>query len=132
MPSAPARPPQHRPGGRRRQDALPHPQEYSAILTPDAFLARVSADLERDFGPAAVSLHAQPFMDLVHPADRLGVKAALSWLRDDGKPVTFECRWQHREGNWRWLEWTIARRSGDPVLTAIARDVTRWREPDTG
>ncbi len=130
MPSAPARPPQHRPGGRRRQDALPHPQEYSAILTPDAFLARVSADLERDFGPAAVSLHAQPFMDLVHPADRLGVKAALSWLRDDGKPVTFECRWQHREGNWRWLEWTIARRSGDPVLTAIARDVTRWREDE--
>ncbi len=130
MTSAATRPPQQRPGGRRRQDALPHPQEYSAILTPDAFLARVSPDLERDFGPAAVSLHAQPFMDLVHPADRLGVKAALSWLRDDGKPVTFEARWQHREGSWRWLEWTLARRSGDPVLTAIARDVTRWREDE--
>ena len=39
--------------GRRLRDALPQPQEYACLLTPDGFLARVSPDLERDFGPAA-------------------------------------------------------------------------------
>jgi PAS domain S-box-containing protein len=123
----------HRPAyrsGRRLRDALPHPQEYSCLLTPDAFLARVSPDLERDFGRATHALHGHPFLDLVHEDDQVAVRAALSWLKADAKPVVFECRWQHHDGNWRWLEWTVVRRPGETVLPATARDVTRWREDE--
>ncbi len=123
----------HRPNyrsGRRLRDALPHAQEYSCLLTPDAFLARVSPDLERDFGRASHALHGHPFLDLVHEDEQVGVRAALSWLKADGQPVVFECRWQHQDGNWRWLEWTVLRRPGETVLAATARDVTRWREDE--
>ena len=116
--------------GRRLRDALPHPQEYSCLLTPDAFLARVSPDLDRDFGRATHALHGHPFVELVHEDDQVGVRAALSWLKADAKPVVFECRWQHQDGNWRWLEWTVVRRPGETVLPATARDVTRWREDE--
>ncbi len=81
--------------GRRLRDALPQPQEYACLLTPDGFLARVSPDLERDFGPAAQSLHGAPFSTLVQDDDQVAVRAALSWIRDDGAPVVFECRWHH-------------------------------------
>jgi len=123
----------HRPNyrsGRRLRDALPHAQEYSCLLTPDAFLARVSPDLERDFGRAAHALHGHAFLELVHEDEQVGVRAALSWLKADGTPVVFECRWQHQDGNWRWLEWTVLRRPGETVLPATARDVTRWREDE--
>lgn len=116
--------------GRRLRDALPQPQEYACLLTPDGFLARVSPDLERDFGPAAQSLHGQPFSTLVQEDDQVAVRAALSWIRDDGAPVVFECRWHHNDGSWRWLEWTVARRPGETVLVAVGRDVTRWREDE--
>ena len=116
--------------GRRLRDALPQPQEYACLLTPDGFLARVSPDLERDFGPAATSLHGQPFSTLVAESDQAAVRAALSWIRDDGAPVVFECRWHHNDGSWRWLEWTVARRPGETVLVAVGRDVTRWREDE--
>ncbi len=124
------RKPQHQMTGRRLRDSLPLPQEYACLLTPDGFLARVSPDLERDFGPAAVMLHGQPFAELVHEGDRIGVRAALSWIRDDGAPVVFECRWHQNDGSWRWLEWTVARRPGESVLVAVGRDVTRWREDE--
>jgi PAS domain S-box-containing protein len=116
--------------GRRLRDALPQPQEYACLLTPDGFLARVSPDLERDFGPAAQSLHGAPFSTLVQDDDQVAVRAALSWIRDDGAPVVFECRWHHTDGSWRWLEWTVARRPGETVLVAVGRDVTRWREDE--
>lgn len=116
--------------GRRLRDSLPQPQEYACLLTPDGFLARVSPDLERDFGPASHSLHAQPFSTLVQEDDQVAVRAALSWIRDDGAPVVFECRWHHNDGSWRWLEWTVARRPGETVLVAVGRDVTRWREDE--
>ena len=116
--------------GRRLRDALPQPQEYACLLTPDGFLARVSPDLERDFGPAAHMLHGQPFSTLVQEDDQVAVRAALSWIRDDGAPVVFECRWHHNDGSWRWLEWTVARRPGETVLVAVGRDVTRWREDE--
>lgn len=116
--------------GRRLRDALPQAQEYACLLTPDGFLARVSPDLERDFGPAAQGLHGQPFSTLVQEDDQVAVRAALSWIRDDGAPVVFECRWHHNDGSWRWLEWTVARRPGETVLVAVGRDVTRWREDE--
>jgi len=116
--------------GRRLRDALPQPQEYACLLTPDGFLARVSPDLERDFGPAAESLHGQAFSTLVQADDQVAVRAALSWIRDDGAPVVFECRWHHNDGSWRWLEWTVARRPGETVLVSVGRDVTRWREDE--
>lgn len=116
--------------GRRMRDALPQAGEYTCLLTPDGFLARVSPDLERDFGPAAESLHSQPFSAFVHADDQVAVRAALSWIRDDGAPVVFECRWHHNDGSWKWLEWTVARRPGETVLVAVGRDVTRWREDE--
>ncbi len=116
--------------GRRLRDALPQAQEYACLLTPDGFLARVSPDLERDFAPAAEGLHGQPFSTLVAVDDQVAVRAALSWIRDDGAPVVFECRWHHNDGSWRWLEWTVARRPGETVLVAVGRDVTRWREDE--
>jgi PAS domain S-box-containing protein len=116
--------------GRRLRDALPQAQEYACLLTPDGFLARVSPDLERDFGPASQTLHGQPFSRLVSADDEVAVRAALSWIRDDGAPVVFECRWHHNDGSWRWLEWTVARRPGETVLVAVGRDVTRWREDE--
>ena len=116
--------------GRRLRDALPQAQEYTCLLTPDGFLARVSPDLERDFGPAALGLEGQPFFALVQEDDQVGVRAALSWVRDDGAPVVFECRWHHNDGSWRWLEWTAARRPKETVLVAGGRDVTRWREDE--
>ena len=116
--------------GRRLRDALPQAQEYACLLTPDGFLARVSPDLERDFGPASERLDGQPFSTLVQDDDQVAVRAALSWIRDDGAPVVFECRWHHNDGSWRWLEWTVARRPGETVLVAVGRDVTRWREDE--
>lgn len=74
-------------------------------------------------------LRARPFLDLVHPEDRLPTQAALGSFSHNRAVVDVENRCRTKDGGWRWLHWKIAPPvPGASWLSAAARDVTgeKW------
>ena len=66
----------------------------------------------------------QPFIDFVHPDDRLATIEAASKVADGTKLVHFRNRYRCKNGTYRWLAWTASPALSDGTIYAGARDVT--------
>jgi PAS domain S-box-containing protein len=73
-------------------------------------------------------LEATPFLDFVHPNDRPATLAEMEKLLGGGNTITFENRYQRKDGSWKWLQWTAAPLPGRQEIYAVARDVTLQKE----
>src|SRR5262249_32294446 len=60
----------------------------------------------------------------IHPGDWGVAAERLGQLAQRRQPVAFECRSRTGDGNWRWLEWSIAANPGQPTYFACAREIT--------
>ncbi len=71
-------------------------------------------------------LKAQPLMALVHTDDLTATRQAF-WKLQQGTPlVSFENRYRHRDGSYRWLSWNAVR--SDDLIYATVRDVSHQRQ----
>ncbi|HJU16229.1 MAG TPA: PAS domain S-box protein [Stellaceae bacterium] len=66
-------------------------------------------------------LRRMPLAELCHPDDLARARAAFARLAE-GMTVRLESRLSHRNGSWRWLDWTMAPEEG--FVYAIGRNVT--------
>ena len=64
-------------------------------------------------------------LDLVHPEDRARTAAELTRVGTDTGSVSVENRLRHRDGTYRWIDWTTV--SSDEVMYGVGRDVTEAR-----
>ncbi len=105
------------------------------IADLDGFLRRVNPAFERTLGYTPAELLAKPYMEFIHPDDRDASNAEIQVLAQGQDVVHFENRCQHRDGSYRWLEWSCpAVRPGETLLYMVGKDVTqrkraeeRWR-----
>lgn len=96
-----------------------------AVATLDGRFRRVNSAFERVLGYSREELLASPFTHFVHPEDIERTHEELVHLGNGRDTVRFENRYRHRDGRWRWLEWTCpAATPQDRQLYAIARDVS--------
>lgn len=96
------------------------------IAGPDGFYKRINPGFEKILGYPTQELLARPFLDFVHPADRLRTSAALDELTRGNPIAQFESRFVCKDGSARWVEWNTVPERG--VLYAAGRDVTERRE----
>src|SRR5438034_7370362 len=115
---------------RRRQlsEALAH-QELSLDLfvtaTFEGCFTRVNPAWTRTLGHSEDELLARPFLDFVHPDDREPTIAEAARQTEAGEDVLrFENRYRHKDGSYRWLEWTSRPDAKNRQLIAVARDIT--------
>jgi PAS domain S-box-containing protein len=73
-------------------------------------------------------LQARRFFDFVHPDDRAATLAELAKLATGTNTIAFENRYRHRDGSYRWLQWSAKRVPGRPLVHATARDVTEQKQ----
>ncbi|WP_267358578.1 MULTISPECIES: PAS domain S-box protein [unclassified Methylobacterium] len=73
-------------------------------------------------GWTEAEMKARPFLDLVHPEDRAGTEAAAAGLSQGEPQLSFENRYRHRDGSWRWLSWNAVPNGG--LIYATVRDVS--------
>lgn len=66
----------------------------------------------------------QPYVDFVHPDDRLATIDAASEVADGRKLIHFRNRYRCKDGSYKWLAWTAAPALSDGTIYAGARDVT--------
>jgi PAS domain S-box-containing protein len=73
-------------------------------------------------------LTSRPYVEFVHPDDRQATVGEAVRLADGQRVVSFENRYRHKDGSYRWLRWVSAPVPEDGLIYASARDVTRERE----
>lgn len=86
---------------------------------------RLNSAWESTLGYRLDELKAKPFLDFVHPDDRDATLYEMHRQFAEGKTVLhFQNRYRHRDGTYRWLEWTSQPSADGSVVYAVARDVT--------
>src|SRR6266542_1530443 len=91
------------------------------------YFTSLNAGWERALGWTREELMSRPFLEFVHPqdADRTAIEAAKV-TQPDFEIVDFENRYRHRNGTWRWLQWSA--RSDGETWFALAFDITERKE----
>ncbi len=69
-------------------------------------------------------LRDRPFLDFVHPDDMESTQEAVGHLEEGELVTSFVNRYRHKDGGYRWLQWTSSPVPETGRIYAIARDVT--------
>ena len=98
------------------------------IATVEGKFHKINPAFERALGYTQDELLARPFFDLVHPDDLEATRQEVAKLSAGIDTLTFDNRYRHKDGSYRWLSWTTpAPLAGSRYLYAVARDVTDQR-----
>jgi len=101
------------------------------IATTSGHFHRVNQAFERKLGYAQGELLSRSFFEFVHPDDIEKTQQEVQMLRNGVDTISFDNRYRHKNGEYRWLNWTTpAPASGSHFLYAVARDITVQREQD--
>ena len=85
---------------------------------------------ENVLGYTLDELMSRPFVEFVHPDDIESTINVVYKLESGQVIDSFENRYLHKDGSYRWIEWRS--RCIDGMLYAAARDVTQRREWEEG
>jgi PAS domain S-box-containing protein len=96
-----------------------------SISDANGNLLRVNPAWERVLGYKLPDLYAMKWIELVHPDDRPRTLVEFKRIDEAGRS-SFENRLRHRDGTYRWVEWSTIR-SAERVYYAVGRDVTDRR-----
>lgn len=105
--------------------------DLMAVCGLDGKLSQLNPAWSRTLGWKDEDHLATPLLHFVHPDDRIKTEYEFSKLVSAGDHCTanFENRYQHQDGSYRWLMWTLAAVPGEQRIFAAARDVSdRKRE----
>jgi PAS domain S-box-containing protein len=101
--------------------------ELLCVAGLDGYIRRVNPAFERTLGYGAAELVSRPFLDLVHPDDRVRTTEMVRALNAGRHVSDFENRCVRSDGAVRWLQWN-ARAIAEPgLLYAAGRDITENR-----
>lgn len=102
-----------------------------ATASGDGYFIRLNPAWTETLGYELDELRGRPFIDFVHPDDRdATIAEAARQLRLGQSVFNFQNRYRHRDGSYRWLEWTSKPSSAGTRLNAMARDVTARKEEE--
>jgi PAS domain S-box-containing protein len=98
------------------------------IAGTDGFFKRTNPAFERALGWTNEELCSQPFVDLVHPADKEATQHEIDKLAQGVPTISFVNRFRSADGEWIWLRWNSYPEPETGLLYAIARQIKDPRE----
>ena len=97
-------------------------RDIFVVAHPDGMFAAVNPAFERILGWSVEHATSRPFLEMVQPEDRGSTLQEFEKLLSGATTSGFECRFLHRDGGYRWLNWTAV--PEDDLVYAVGRDVT--------
>jgi PAS domain S-box-containing protein len=93
----------------------------------DGYFCALNPAWSRTLGWSIEELQSRPFIEFVHPDDRAATVHETMRLRSGLDSISFENRYQHRDGSYRWLLWSATAALDERLFYAVARDITGRR-----
>ena len=98
----------------------------------DGYFKRLNPAWQETLGYSVEELMAKPYLEFVHPDDRPATNVAAVEYTGATHTLTFENRYRHKDGSYRWLFWKYFPIPEEAVFYAVAYDVTEQKELDRG
>lgn len=90
----------------------------------DGYFKKINPAWERVLGWSISELMSKPFVDFIHPDDVEPTKEVAAHITEGNKINTFENRYRHKDGSYRWLLWTSTPDTERKLIYAQAFDIT--------
>jgi diguanylate cyclase (GGDEF)-like protein/PAS domain S-box-containing protein len=99
---------------------------HDMLCTVDmkGYFVELNSAWEECLGYSRDELRSAPFIELVHPDDRVRTEADTAGLFDGEQTAGFQNRCLARDGSWHWLRWSSALAPDERLIYARATDVT--------
>ncbi|HXE76052.1 MAG TPA: PAS domain-containing sensor histidine kinase [Candidatus Xenobia bacterium] len=96
----------------------------------DGYFKRLNPAWETALGWSLGELVSVPYIEFVHPDDRVATLAEAKKLTTGKLTLTFENRYRCKDGSYRWLQWNVVPVPEQEMLYAAARDITHLKEAE--
>lgn len=107
-----------------------HSGDLLAIVGLDGHFKRLNPAWNAILGHSEQVGLKTPFIDFVHPDDRMLTMEELGRLANGSETVRFENRYLTAAGDWLWISWTATPLPGGDLFYCVARDVTARRQEE--
>jgi len=90
----------------------------------DGYFKTLNPSWSRVLGWSTEELLAKPWIEFVHPEDRVTTTNARSMLIDGRDVVQFMNRYKCKDGSFKWLSWNSFPSPEEKLIFGVARDIT--------
>ena len=115
---------------RDRERFLAVGSDLQAIAGQDGYFHWVSPTFERLLGWTTAEITARPWVEFVHPDDIDRSVSESECLLSGNDVLSFENRYRHRDGTYRWLRWRCQMDSAQQVSYGTAVDITALKQSE--
>jgi PAS domain S-box-containing protein len=99
-------------------------QDMFARANLDGMMSAVSPAWKSVLGWSESELLTRPYATFMHQDDMARTLEALAHMGETGEPTRFENRIATIDGNWKWIEWTVAPEMEGQNFIAVGRDLS--------
>jgi len=96
----------------------------------DGYFKQVNPAWQNTLGWGEQELLKKQWIEFVHPDDRPNTEEALRRLMAGETVRSLVNRYQHKDGNYRWISWNSFPVADESLIFAVARDVTLQRQAE--
>jgi PAS domain S-box-containing protein len=101
-----------------------------AIATFDGYFQKLNPAWEKTLGWSREELQSKPFASFIHPDDLNKTEDILSVIYSGNTVATFENRYRHKDGSYRWLLWASSPDVSRRIIYAWAIDITSRKKSE--
>ncbi len=94
------------------------------VATFEGYFVDLNPAWSQTLGFTDEELKAKPFISFVHPDDVDLTNAEAAKIGQGVTSISFENRYQHKNGSWRWISWNATPDNERHLIYFVARDVT--------
>jgi PAS domain S-box-containing protein len=101
-----------------------------AIANTDGYFTCLNPAWSRTLGWSEAELLGRPYLDFVHPDDREATLREASDIATGYVTVSFDNRYQCRDGSYKWLQWTSVLIPETGEIYGSASDITALKSTE--
>lgn len=100
------------------------------VASFDGYLKRLNPAWSKTLGFTKEELLAKPYIEFIHPEDRVATIAEVKKIALGGETIGFENRYLCKDGSYKWFLWNIVRFVEQELLYCVAHDITERKQVD--
>lgn len=108
---------------RRFRLLIQNSSDITAIVNTDAKLTYISPSVESLLGYPPEALIGRSIFNRLHPDDVSKARAAFQAILHDVDSLRFECRYRHRNHQWKFFEANLTRQLDEPTIQGVVLNV---------